>query len=104
MGEVGIPSSVPYKEGSSLSHYIRQAGGYIENSAEGEEIVVQPNGKKWYTSGWFFIPNPEILSGSTVLVPSMIESDSDAWPIIRDVVTVVSTAAVLILTVMNLTK
>ncbi len=104
MGEVGIPSSVPYKEGASLSHYIQQAGGYLTNSAEGEEIVVQPNGKKWSESGWFFIPDPEILSGSTVLVPSMIESDSDSWPVIRDIVTVVSSAAVLILTVTTLTK
>ncbi len=103
-GEVGIPSSVPYKKGASLSYYIKQAGGYLESSAEGEEIVIQPNGKKWSSSGWFFIPNPEILSGTTILVPSMIESDSDSWPIIRDIITVVSSAAVVILTVTNLTK
>jgi protein involved in polysaccharide export with SLBB domain len=103
-GEVGIPSSVPYKKGASLSYYIKQAGGYLKNSAEGEEIVVQPNGKKWETSGWFFISNDEIESGATILVPSMIESNSDSWPVIRDIVTVVSSAAVLVLTVTNLTK
>jgi len=103
-GEVGIPSSVPYKKGASLSYYIGQAGGYLESSADGEEIVIQPNGKKWTSSGWFFISDPEILSGTTILVPSMIESDSDSWPVIRDVVSVVTTAAVLILTVTNLTK
>jgi protein involved in polysaccharide export with SLBB domain len=103
-GEIGIPSSVPYKKGASLSYYIKQAGGYIETSADGEEIVVQPNGKKWNSSGWFFIPNEEILSGSTIIVPSLIESTTDSWPVIRDVITVVSTAAVLILTVTNLTK
>ncbi|OGU75976.1 MAG: hypothetical protein A2V93_11095 [Ignavibacteria bacterium RBG_16_34_14] len=103
-GEVGIPSSVPYKKGASLSYYVEQAGGYLESSAESDEIVVQPNGKKWSSSGWFFIPNSEILSGTTILIPSMIESDSDSWPIIRDIVTVVSSAAVVILTVTNLTK
>ncbi len=104
LGEVGIPSTVPYKKGSSLSYYIEQSGGYLETSSKGDEIVIQPNGKKWSTSGWFFIPNPEIKSGSTIFVPGKMPSNTNAWPVIRDVVSVLSTSAVLILTVINLTK
>ena len=104
MGEVGIPSSVPYKKGGSLKYYIDQAGGYTENSGRGYEIVILPNGKKWNPSSWFFIPNPEILSGSTIIVPTLIESESKFWPIVRDMAAVVTSTAILILTVNNLTK
>ena len=104
VGEVGIPSSVPYKKGGSLKYYIDQAGGYTENSGKGYEIVILPNGKKWNPSSWFFIPNPEILSGSTIIIPTLIESESQFWPIVRDMAAVVTSTAVLILTVNNLTK
>ena len=104
MGEVGIPSTVPYKDGAGLSYYVKQAGGYLESSSDGDEIVIQPNGKKWESSGWFFIPNADIESGATIFVPGKIEMKSDVWPVIRDVVSVVSASAVLILTVLNLTK
>ena len=104
LGEVGIPSSVPYMEGGSLQYYIDQAGGYTENSGKGYEIVVLPNGKKWKPSSWFFIPNPDIKSGSTIIVPTLIESESKFWPIVRDMAAVVTSTAILILTVNNLTK
>lgn len=104
LGEVGIPSSVPYQEGEGLSYYIDQAGGYTENSGEGYEIVILPNGKKWSPSYWFFIPDPEILSGSTVVVPTLIESASNFWPIVRDAAAFITSTAVLILTIKSLTK
>ncbi len=105
VGDVNLPSTVPYKKGAGVSYYIKQAGGYTTTSADGEEIVILPNGKKWETSGWFFIPNPEISSGSTIFVPSrIIEAPTNLWPYIRDIFTIVSSAAVLILTVHNLSK
>jgi protein involved in polysaccharide export with SLBB domain len=103
-GDVGIPSSVPYKKGGSLNYYIDQAGGYTEKSGRGYEIVILPNGKKWNPSSWFFISDPEILSGSTIIVPTLIETESKFWPIVRDMAAVVTSTAVLILTVNNLTK
>jgi protein involved in polysaccharide export with SLBB domain len=104
MGEVGMPSNVPYKKGAGLSYYIENAGGYSSTAATGKEVVMLPNGKKWTTSGWFFIPDPPILSGTTIFVPTLLEQKTDSWPIIRDVITVVSTSAIVILTVINLTK
>lgn len=103
VGDVGLPSTVPYKKGASLAYYIKQAGGYTTTSAEGDEVVILPNGKKWDTSGFFLIPDPEILSGSTIYVPSYIKPPSaDVWPFIRDIITVVSSTAVLILTLSKL--
>jgi protein involved in polysaccharide export with SLBB domain len=104
MGEVGIPSNVPYEKGAGLSYYIKNAGGYSNSAAEGKEIVVLPNGKKWAASGWFFIPDPPILSGSTIFVPTYLEQKTDAWPVIRDVITVISTSIIVVLTVYTLTK
>jgi protein involved in polysaccharide export with SLBB domain len=104
VGEVGLPSYVPYKDGAGLGYYIEQAGGYTENSDRGYEIVILPNGKKWEPSGWFFIPNPEILAGATIIVPSVLPASSDFWPIVRDVAAFVTSTAVLILTVKSLSK
>ena len=104
VGAVGLPATVPYKKGASLDYYIKQAGGYLENASEGNEIVIQPNGRKWAHSGWFFIPDEDILSGSTIVVPTKIETKSVFWPAFRDVISVISTAAVLILTAKTLSK
>ena len=104
LGEVGVPSNVPYKKGTGLSYYIENAGGYSTQAAEGKEVVILPNGKKWSTSGWFFIPDPPILSGTTIFVPTYFEQKTEAWPVIRDIITVISTTAIVILTVLSLTK
>ncbi len=102
LGAVGIPSTVPYKKGAGLDYYLNQAGGYADNAAKGDEIVIQPNGRKWEKSGWFFVPNEDILSGATIIVPAKVQTPSDVWPTIRDIVTVVSSTAVLVLTIRNL--
>ncbi len=103
VGDVGLPSTVPYKEGAGSAYYIKQAGGYTTTSAEGDEVVIQPNGSKWESSGFFLVSNRDILSGATIYVPSSIkEPSADVWPLIRDVITVVSSTAVLILTVTKL--
>ncbi len=86
LGEVGLPSTVPYKDGAGLSYYIKQAGGYLENADEGNDIVILPNGKKWNSSSWFFIPNSDILAGSTIIVPQKLETASKFWPAFRDIV------------------
>lgn len=104
LGDVGIPSNVPFREGKSVSYYIEQAGGYTATSARGKEIVIQANGRKLEESGWFFIPDESVESGGVIIVPSEIEYKSDAWPLIRDIVSIVSSTAVLILTVINLTN
>jgi protein involved in polysaccharide export with SLBB domain len=104
IGEVGIPSNVPYMKGASLSYYIDNAGGYTTNAKSGKEVVILPNGKKWSTSGWFFIPDAPILSGTTIFVPTYREQKTDAWPVIRDIITVISTATIVILSVLSLTK
>lgn len=104
IGDIGVPSYVPYKAGAGLDYYIRQAGGYTQSSSSGDEIVIGPNGKKWERSGFFLIPDPEIISGSTVIVPSEISYESDTWPVIRDIFAVLSSTAVIIISIVNLSN
>ena len=105
LGDVGVPSAVPFKEGKKISYYIKQAGGYRETSAKGDEIVMLPNGKKWEPSGFFLFPDSPLESGSTIIVPTLIEySNSNTWSVIRDIFTVLSSTAVIIISVINLTK
>jgi protein involved in polysaccharide export with SLBB domain len=104
IGEVGIPSNVPYLKGADLSYYIDNAGGYTTNAKPGKEVVILPNGKKWSTSGLFFIPDSPIYSGTTIFVPTYREMKTDAWPVIRDIITVISTTTIVILSVLSITK
>lgn len=104
MGDVGVPSYVPYKKGNGLSYYIKQAGGYTQTSSKGDEIVIGPNGRKWERSGFFLIPDPEIVSGSTVIVPTEVQYESDTWPVIRDIFAVLSSTAVVIISIVNLSN
>ena len=101
-GDVELPSTVPYKRGASVRYYVKQAGGYTITSSKGNEVVVLPNGMKWESSGWFFIDNPDILPGSIIYVPSEVKESADVWPLIRDIISVVGSTAVLVLTISKL--
>ena len=104
MGEVGVPSNVPYTKGAGLSYYINNAGGYSPTAAQGKEVVILPNGRKWSPSGWFLLSDPPILSGTTIFVPTYLEQKTDAWPVIRDVITIITSTVVVLITVISLTK
>lgn len=102
LGEVGLPSSVIYKKGKGVEFYIRQAGGYTQNSDKGNEIVILPNGRKWEPSGFFLIPDDDISSGSLIIVPAIIRKETDYWATVRDIFSIVSSAAVIVLTIKSL--
>jgi protein involved in polysaccharide export with SLBB domain len=104
LGEIGLASTVPYKEGAGLSYYIKQSGGYLETSSIGDEIIILPNGKKWDQSGWFFLPNPEILAGSLIVVPATLPTQSNFWPSIKEMFAIASSTAVIIISVISLTR
>lgn len=105
VGDVIVPSSVPYSPGKKIDYYIKQAGGYKLTAAKGDEIVILPNGKKWEPSGFFLTPDPPIESGSTIIVPTLVEyRNSTTWSYVRDIFTMLSSSAVVILTVLNLIK
>ena len=102
-GEVGVESIVPYKEGEDLDYYITQAGGYTSNSSDGRVVVMLPNGKKWERGG-FLSADDDILSGSKIFVPTEVSVAFNHWEVIRDITSIVASAALLVLTIENIAK
>lgn len=102
-GEVFVPSAVVYKKGASLSYYVKQAGGYRDEADAGRTVVSLPNGLKW-EEGWFIFPDPEILGGSTIIVPRKIEKEDKTLPILRDMVTIIASLAAISVALVQVTK
>jgi protein involved in polysaccharide export with SLBB domain len=103
MGEVAIQSFIPFRIGADIDYYIRQAGGLTKNSLENRIIVMLPGGKKW-ESGGLFRSADEILSGSKIFVPMEIKVERSNWEYARDITAIVTSGAVLILTIQNISK
>jgi protein involved in polysaccharide export with SLBB domain len=102
-GEVGVESIVPYKKGEDLDYYITQAGGYTTNSSDDRVVVMLPNGKKW-DSGGFLGSADDILSGTKIFVPTEVSVAVNHWEIVRDITSIVTSAALLVFTIKSITK
>ena len=102
-GHVFVPSAVVYKKGASLGYYIEQAGGYMSDADEGKTVVTMPNGRKWNNS-WFLLPDPDIPSGSTILVPQKIEKPDNTLEILRDTMTILASLAAITVALVQVTK
>lgn len=103
-GQVNTPSSVPYREGASLRYYIRQAGGYTRNADKGNIVVILPNGKKWEPSGFFLGSDPEILSGSTIIVPTRLPERDTTLPLLREIASIALSGVTMAYIVWQVTK
>ena len=103
-GQVSTPSSVPFKEGASLKYCIGQAGGYAANADEGSTVVILPNGKKWEPSGFFLAPDPEILSGSTIIVPTKLRERDTTLPLLKEIASITLSAVTMAYIVWQVTK
>jgi protein involved in polysaccharide export with SLBB domain len=102
-GEVFVPSAVVYRKGASLSYYLDQAGGMKEEADDGRVVVTLPNGRKW-EEGWFIFPNPDILGGSMIFVPTKIEKENKTLPVLRDWATITLSLAAIIIGIVQITK
>ncbi len=102
-GQVFVPSAVVYKQGASLAYYIHQAGGYREDADEGKTVVTLPNGRKW-DPGWFIFPNPDILGGSSILVPQKIEKPDNTLQVISNLATILASLAAITVALVQVTK
>ncbi len=102
-GQVYVPSSVPYKKGESLSYYVKQAGGFKRDADEDNVVVVLPNGRKWEPGG-FLRSSPDILSGSSVIVPLKLEEPSNTLAVLREWVTIAASTTTLAFIVWQVSK
>jgi protein involved in polysaccharide export with SLBB domain len=102
-GQVFVPSAVVFKKGASLHYYVHQAGGYREDADESRTVVTLPNGGKW-EPGWFIFPDPEILAGSSILVPQKIEKPDNSLQIVASFATVLASLAAITVALVQVTK
>ncbi|HLP17294.1 MAG TPA: SLBB domain-containing protein [Bacteroidota bacterium] len=102
-GEVGVPSAVVYEEGAGLNYYLSQAGDIKETGDKDKVVVMQPNGRKW-TPSWFFFADGEILAGATITVPVKVERDDKTLPILRDWATIFASLATMMVVIVQITK
>lgn len=77
IGEVGFPTSIVYRPGLSISDYVRRAGGRTPMSDGGRIHVIYPSGVSAPVRR--FWPDPEVLPGSTVVVPTRDPSGGIEW-------------------------
>jgi polysaccharide export outer membrane protein len=103
-GEVIVPSPVLYKKGANPSYYISQAGGFKEEADEGRTVTLLPGGKKWEPSGWFFIPDDEVLPGSTVYVPRKRPQEDKTLPILMNTLAIIASIAAITVSVVTVSK
>jgi protein involved in polysaccharide export with SLBB domain len=102
-GEVFLPSAILYKRGESVEYYIRQAGGYKQEADESRVAAFLPGGKKW-EPGWFFIGDPELPPGSTIIVPKVIEKEDKTLPTLGNLATILASLAAITVAIVQISK
>lgn len=102
-GEVFSSSAILYKRGENVEYYIRQAGGLKEEADEDRIVAFLPSGKKW-EGGWFFIADPELPPGSSVIVPKQIQREDKTLPLLRDLATILASLAAITVATVQISK
>ncbi|NUQ82014.1 MAG: SLBB domain-containing protein [Bacteroidetes bacterium] len=77
-GEVAVQTSVLYNPGSSVNYYLSEAGGLKEFGDLRKTYVILPNGRI-FTPSKYWIYQPEIIAGSTIVVPVKEQEDPIDW-------------------------
>jgi polysaccharide biosynthesis/export protein len=103
-GAVNVPAAVRYEPGKGPGYYLKQAGGFADRADRRRTTVTLPNGQMWEPSGWFFVPNDEILSGSVINVPRKEPRDGRALEIMRDWTMLMASTAAIIVGIIQITR
>jgi len=102
-GEVGYPSSILYVRGKTPRYYINQAGGYTKAADRRHTRVTLPNGSTWQPR-WFILPDPEVLPGSEIFVPELVDSDRTTWEVLRDTTALLSSFTTVLLLIWQISR
>jgi protein involved in polysaccharide export with SLBB domain len=96
-GAVGYPTSLVYSRGWSIGDYIERAGGTNEKADKGQVRVVYSTGAAARVKKLWF--DPEVLPGSTIIVPEKSSSGTDWGTVIRETTSVLASLATVALVV-----
>ncbi|MBI2257742.1 MAG: SLBB domain-containing protein [Flavobacteriia bacterium] len=74
LGEVNVPTEVPFLKNKSVRHYINSAGGFNTNKSKKNIYVVYSNGYASRTKNWIIFNHfPKIKPGCEIIVPEKRE-------------------------------
>ncbi len=91
-GAVGLPTSLVYREGAGIGHYIDDAGGYLDTAKRGQVTVVSSTGRAAKVRRFWFDPKPE--PGSVIHVPAKTPEEGIDWGgTIKDVTAILASLA-----------
>jgi protein involved in polysaccharide export with SLBB domain len=93
-GEVGLPSSVLYREGKGVGYYIDQAGGLTDFADEDQILVQRASGEVQKGGGGWFGGGPRVDAGTSIIVPRKPKQEgTHSLKTLADIVGVLSGAA-----------
>ena len=105
-GAVSNPVTVEYQPGMKIGDYIRRAGGTHKYADKSEIFVIHANGLTEMSSGGLFgkgIVKRDALPGDLIFVP-IDGTRGEFWNRIRDILQLVSTAAISAAAIDGLTR
>ena len=103
VGEVLNPSSLNFRTGKQVMHYIEAAGGFKETADKKNIFVILPNGEsRSYSSSKFRASKVNAIPGTTIVVPR--EQQPFSWtylaktisPLLADTATSIATIRALL--------
>ncbi|MBC8366003.1 SLBB domain-containing protein [bacterium] len=93
VGAVGFSTSVIYVKGRSLKNYVEMAGGFASSADKRGSYVVYPNGVS-RSLRWFGFNQPDILPGSTIVVPFEVPKEGDSkLQTLREIAAIIASVA-----------
>ena len=98
MGAVLYPNTMTFKEGKSVKHYIKAAGGFDDKARRKRTFVIHMNGM--VESGM----SAKVLPGSIIIVPARNIKEPVNWTEIAGVISNSVTSVAMIISVINLSS
>jgi protein involved in polysaccharide export with SLBB domain len=93
VGAVGFSTSVVFVKGRSLKNYVEMAGGFASAADKRGSYVVYPNGVS-RSLRWFGFNQPDILPGSTIVVPFELPKEGDSkLETMREIAAIIASVA-----------
>ncbi|NNE44969.1 MAG: hypothetical protein HKN12_12240 [Gemmatimonadetes bacterium] len=90
-GEVGYPTSLVYDSGWGIGDYIARAGGTTEKADRGQTRVIYTTGAAARVKKFWW--DPDVLPGSTIVVPAKEEDNVDWGGVFRDSTSILASLA-----------
>lgn len=103
-GSVLNPLALTYEDHLGLRKYIDRAGGYASKAKISKTYIIYPNGTSASTRGFIFRSIPKVTPGCEIIVPEKPEKKGDDTMKWISIAGMMSSLAIAIATLVNLSK